>query len=284
MNLAYRNILEESTIYLTDFSCADGRGLLKQKGLYKIIWAMDDISGLTVDGSQFTLKRDEVLFCTPLNFVDIPLRHKALVSVVFNREFYCIRDNDHEVSCNGLLFYGSSSPVTIDLDEREKSTFKDIYDVLEDEFGYCDTVQGEMLRVMLKRVIIKSTRLVRGKLMGAEISQNQVDMIRRFNILVEQQYRNFHQVSDYAPLLHKSPKTLYNTFSKYSDKTPLTLINERLLLEARRLLLFSDKTVEEIAFQLGFNDASHFSKFFSKNKGLSPAKFKKETLGNPQRK
>lgn len=169
------------------------------------------------------------------------------------------------------------------LTKSQKSNFQDIYKDLEKEFGCCDTLQGEMLRVMLKRLIIKSTRLAKGKLMGTEVSQNQVDMIRRFNILVEKQYRNCHQVSDYAPLLHKSPKTLYNTFSKYSDRTHLTLINERLLLEARRLLLFSDKTVEEIADGLGFNDASHFSKFFSKNKGLDPVKFKKGTLGNPQR-
>jgi len=283
MNLVYRNILEESNINLTDFMCATGRCLLKQKGLYKIIWAMDDIADLTLDGCSFILKKDEVLFCTPLNFIDIPIRHKAIAALVFNREFYCIRDNDHEVSCDGLLFYGSSMPVTIDLDEKEKNTFRDTYKILREEFGYCDTTQGEMLRIMLKRLIIKSTRLVKGKLMGSDVSQSQVYMIRRFNILVEKHYRNFHQVSDYAPLLHKSPKTLYNTFSKYSDNTPLTLINERLLLEARRLLLFSDKTVEEIAYELGFNEAGHFSKFFTKNKGLSPIKFKKETLRNAQR-
>lgn len=120
MNLVYRNILEESNVHLTDFSCADGRSLLKRTGLYNIIWAMDDVSDLTVDGCQFTLNRNEVVFCTPLNFIDIPLRHNAIVSVVFNREFYCIRDNEREVSCNDLLFYGSSSPVTIDLDEKSK--------------------------------------------------------------------------------------------------------------------------------------------------------------------
>ncbi|HZJ19694.1 MAG TPA: AraC family transcriptional regulator [Pricia sp.] len=283
MNLVYRNILEESNINLTDFTCADGRSLLKQKGLYKIIWAKDDIADLSLDGCPFILKKDEVLFCTPLNFIDIPMRHEAIAVLVFNREFYCIRDNDHEVSCNGLLFYGSSMPVTIDLDEKGKNTFRDTYKILQEEFDYCDTTQGEMLRIMLKHLIIKSTRSVKGKMMGADVSQSQVDMIRRFNILVEKHYRDFHQVSDYAPLLHKSPKTLYNTFSKYSDKTPLTLINERLLLEARRLLLFSNKTVEEIAYELGFNDASHFSKFFTKNKCLSPVKFKKETLAQLNR-
>ena len=80
---------------------------------------------------------------------------------------------------------------------------------------------------------------------------------------------------DYADLLFKSPKTLSNLFHKYGEKTPLQVIHNRVLLEAKRLLLYSDKTLEEITHNLGYTDSEHFSKFFKKHEGLSPRLFRK---------
>jgi len=81
-------------------------------------------------------------------------------------------------------------------------------------------------------------------------------------------------VKDYATLLFKSPKTLSNIFSKHIGKSPLTVINERIILEAKRLLLYSQKSTDEIAQELGYKDTGHFSKFFKKHAGYSPSNFK----------
>ena len=93
--------------------------------------------------------------------------------------------------------------------------------------------------------------------------------------MVEKYFREKHQVKDYADLLFRSPKTLSNLFHKYGKKTPLSIIHERIILEAKRLLLYSDKATEEIAFDLGYKDSGHFSKFFKKQEGVSPSLFKK---------
>ena len=87
-------------------------------------------------------------------------------------------------------------------------------------------------------------------------------------------FRNKHSVADYAVLLQKSPKTLSNVFSKYNAKTPLKVISERICLEAQRLLFFSNKSISEIGFELGFTDVSHFSKFFKKHYQKTPAAFR----------
>jgi len=278
MNQVYYDALENSKIALTNFTCADGRSLLKDKSLFKIIWAKEEIPDLIVDGCTFHLKEDQMVFCTPLNVLEVGLKHNELISIVFNREFYCIHDNDIEVSCNGFLFYGSSSPVLVDLDDAQKEAFNTIYDVLSKEFEFRDSTQGEMLRAMLKRLLIKSTRLARKNLVQPNLPQDTMDIIRKFNILVEKNFRTHHKVVDYAEMLFKSPKTLSNTFSKYSEKTPLTSINERIILEARRLLIFSHQSVQEISYELGYTDESHFSKFFTKHTGNSPAKFKKRAI------
>ena len=97
-------------------------------------------------------------------------------------------------------------------------------------------------------------------------------------MLVEGHFREKHKVIDYAELLNKSPKTLSNLFTKYNNKTPLQVISDRIILEAKKLLLLSKQSSKEIAYSLGFSEPSHFSKFFKNQVGTSPINFKKDTL------
>jgi len=121
--------------------------------------------------------------------------------------------------------------------------------------------------------------MVKEELVAPEINNAQLNVIREYNILVEKHFKELHQVKDYADLLFKSPKTLSNLFHQFGKKTPLSVIHERIILEAKRLLLYSDKTAEEIAYELGYKDAGHFSKFFKKHEGNSPNIFRKEKQG-----
>ncbi|WP_255452776.1 AraC family transcriptional regulator [Aquimarina sp. RZ0] len=271
---------DESLFIFTDFNCSSSLNLLRDTGLYKIIWSKDYSVNIRVDGSLITLKKDQIIFCTPLNILEIEKSTEGMLSLVFNREFYCIRDHDQEVSCNGFLFFGSSVPQVLSLNEKEKESFSMLFYFFKEEFENKDHIQGEMLRTLLKRFLIKSRRLIKKDISEPELPNNQLDIIRRFNILIEQHFREKHQVSDYAELLFRSPKTLSNLFRKYSDKSPLAMINERIVLEAKRLLLYSDKTSEEIAYELGYKEAGHFSKFFKKHVSYSPSEFKSKKLLN----
>ncbi len=280
MKLEYTSIKDESSFILTDFNCASSRLLLKSHGFYKIIWCKEDKASIMVDGYSIDLKKDQVIFCTPLNILDIPFNINGLISIVFNREFYCIRDHDKEVSCNGFLFFGSSLPPVITLWERDRKSFEMILFLFEEEFEIKDHIQGEMLRTLLKRMLITSRRLVKKELVSPNLPNAQLDGIRKFNLLVEKHFREEHQVAFYADALHKSAKTLSNQFKKYNDKSPLKVINDRIVLEAKRLLLYSDKTAEEIAYELGYKEPGHFSKFFKKQTSFSPIEFKKMHLGD----
>jgi AraC-like DNA-binding protein len=107
-----------------------------------------------------------------------------------------------------------------------------------------------------------------------QLPEAEFDLVRRFNLLVENHYRQFHQVQDYANLLNKSPKTLSNLFAQYNHKTPLQVIKDRIVIEAKRLLHYTDKSAKEIAFELGFDDPANFSRFFKQQTGLPPSDFK----------
>ena len=276
MKLEYYTIKDDDNFILTNFNCEPSQELLKDNGLYKIVWCKDNAATIQIDGYELSLEQDQVIFCTPLNVMQVGLDTRGLVAFVFNKEFFCIQTHDEQVSCNGFLFFGSAQPQIVQLSEKEKRHFSTLLHFFEEDLSIKDQLQGEMLRSLLKRLLILSTRMVKKEVLQPDITNAQLDTIRQYNLLVEKHFREKHQVRDYADLLYKSPKTLSNLFHKYGGKTPLAIIHERILLEARRLLLYSDKTMEEIAFLLGYQDPGHFSKFFKKHEGLSPTIFKKE--------
>tara|TARA_B110000090_G_C13393438_1_gene450323 strand:+ start:604 stop:1446 length:843 start_codon:yes stop_codon:yes gene_type:complete len=278
MNFKFSKKKAQGSLILTDFNCSSFEKQLGAGEFYKIIWAKDDAITMLIDGYSVRLEKNHVLFCTPFNNIQLEPFISGGISLIFDREFYCIRDHDHEVSCNGFLFLGSSAPAMVKLTEKESQSFKLHFMFLEEEFETEDHIQGEMLRVLLKRLIIKSVRLLKKTIVDPTLEQPKIDIIRRFNLLVETSFREKHKVSEYADLLNKSPKTLSNLFSKYTNKTPLQVINERIILEAKKLLLQSDKSSKEIAFNLGFLEASHFSKFFKNQVGMSPIHFKKNII------
>ncbi len=275
MRLDYHDIKEEARFILTNFQCAPSLNLLKEKNFYKSIWCTTGEQHLIVDGYEVTLKAHQVLFCTPVNIVEVPQDNRGLIAYAFNREFYCIREHDQEVSCMGILFFGSSNAPIINLSDKDQATMNAMLLLFQEEFENKDHIQGEMLRTLLKRFLIMATRLIKREENVDNMSVKQVDLIRKFNILVEQHYKEKHQVADYADLLFKSPKTLSNFFKKHDVKSPLRIINDRITAEAKRLLRYSDLTAEEIAFELGYKEPSHFSKFFKKHTGVSPLTYRK---------
>lgn len=275
MKLEYNNIKENGSFVLTNFQCGPSLQLLTKQGYYKIIWCKGDAIDIIVDGYHVTLEKNQVLFTTPVNVVEIPANNSGLISFIFNKEFYCVYTNDSEVSCAGLLFYGANHAPIVTLNETEQKSFDSMLFLFQEEFETQDNIQGEMLRTLLKRMLIKSTRLIRNDQPEQNMSDKQVDLIRKFNMLVELHFKQKHQVADYADLLFKSPKTLSNFFKKHNVPSPLKTINERIALEAKRLLRYSDKTAEEIAYELGYSEPSHFSKFFKKQEGVSPLGYRK---------
>ena len=183
-------------------------------------------------------------------------------------------DHDSEVSCNGILFFGTQDLPIITIPVEQKRKFNVLYEVFEEEFSTSDKIKGDMLQMLLKRLIIMCTRLAKEQLIVRTLDNEQIDVVRKFNVLVDTHFKTKRKVSDYADLLFKSPKTLSNLFAIYNQKSPQQIILERLALEAKRLMSFTDKQNQEIACELGFNDPAHFSRYFKKMTVHSPSRYR----------
>lgn len=229
---------------------------------------------LSVDEVLIPLNKDQMTFITPVKYVKILEGHGKVNILQFNRPFYCIKENDHEVSCDGILYFGAQGVPIIDLEDKDVQSFERLLGVLKEEFEITDTIQEEMLRAVLKKWLIKATRLVKSQNKFVGEKETKAELLRQFKILVEKNYRTHHKVSDYANLLNKSPKTISNQFRILGQISPSMMIHNRITIEAKRYLLYSPLSIKEIANNLGFENPSSFSHHFKKQTGLAPKQFK----------
>jgi AraC-like DNA-binding protein len=238
-----------------------------------LLWITQDGTILEIDNVQHTFNENQIVSLTDFNSIKV-ISVSKLIHIKFNKSFYCIIHSDSEVGCKGLLFFGAQRVPIITIPEEDIEKFEVLIQMLSIEMESKDDLQIEMLQMMLKRLLIMCTRLYKLQNDLQSADSQTLDLVREFNLLVEIHFKTNHAVSDYAKMLHKSPKTLSNHFSKTYNKTPLQFIQERLLLEAKRFLHYTDKPIKEIAYDLGFDDVQGFSRFFKNKEGISPTIFK----------
>ncbi len=244
---------------------------------HTIAWNRGENQIVTIDQVEYVFEKNAILPLM-LNQTYSFEKSEAIVAWKFNREFYCILNHDAEVGCVGFLFFGPISTMFIKISSEYEVRLNQLREIFIEEFESADSIQGDMLRMLLVRLIIKLTRLAKIQFIEKDIvNEKQFNIIRQYNVLVEFHFRKEHQVKFYAEQLNKSPKTISNIFSMYSKKSPLNIIHDRIITEAKRLFYYTDKSVKEISVELGFEDSAHFSKFFKNYTSQSPTELKKAT-------
>ncbi|MBZ0327144.1 MAG: helix-turn-helix domain-containing protein [Altibacter sp.] len=238
-----------------------------------LIWFKTDNNKINIDAIDYIFNANDIISLTEFHTIRVDQIIQATL-IKWNRTFYCVVDHDIEVGCKGILYYGASTVPIIKLDENHIDVLTTLFKMLYIEMKSRDNLQLEMLQMMLKRLLILCTRIYKEQNMVSKLRTQSIDAIREYNYLVEQHFKTKHTVTEYAALLFKSPKTLSNLFKKYGATTPQQFIQNRIMLEARRLLIYSEKSISEIGFDLGFSDLQSFSRFFRKQEGNSPQKFR----------
>lgn len=142
------------------------------------------------------------------------------------------------------------------------------------EFGRKQEWQTDILRSYLRILLIYLSRLYQERYESNEQFLKQNSLLQRFKNLLSQNYTTIHTVAGYASLLSVTPNHLNETIKKVSGQSANQWIQQRLALEARRLLFHTDLSVKEVAYELGFNEAAYFNRFFKRNTALTPQSFR----------
>lgn len=136
----------------------------------------------------------------------------------------------------------------------------------------CDAaVMGYIFVLMTEETI---PNLLSGMEPTPKLDSSDSGILYQYQILVEKHFRAHLSIEDYCRMLGVTRIKLIELCKSISEFTPLELVHKRMILEAKRELLNSSKTVNEITFELGFADSAYFSRFFKKQTGFSPSHFR----------
>lgn len=251
------------------------------KSYIKVLYLSEGFE-IKVDFNIYNTNGPTLFFISPNQVLSIDeLGGQPGLLVFYNRDFYCIQLHDEEVACDGLLFNNINNMPMTNIPEQDASFIEYLFSRIKDEFELRDSSLEEMIRTYLKQLLIKSTRLWKLQhLEGAMASRPNTDIefFRKFTQLVEANYKEKHNVADYADMLLLAPKTLTHRFKRLSLPQPNDMIKNRIILEAKRLLVHTDRTAKEIAYALGYDDPAYFSRLFFIKTGEPPSGFRKKYL------
>jgi len=146
---------------------------------------------------------------------------------------------------------------------------------IESEFAKLQNDSPHLIRSILYQLMIQLNRTYACQHDTASDDTRLNPMVFRFRKAVDQDYKRLQTVEEYANLLHISPGHLNKICKKYLNKNASTVIKERIMLEAKRLILYSGETITEVAYKLNFEDSSNFSRFFSSQQQETPGEFRK---------
>jgi AraC-like DNA-binding protein len=157
------------------------------------------------------------------------------------------------------------------MDEEAKIKLKPTIDLLFQEKSN-ETIQA-LLFVLLKQI----QNLFSEKVIDQN-SKHQIVIFKRFKYLVDENFANNWALTEYANQLNITTHHLNSIVKSVCNKTTSDIIKERILVEAKQLLQFSDYTISEITLKLGFEDSSYFARYFKKHTSTSPLEFRKHHL------
>lgn len=270
-NYSYQNIFSLQTVQFEELCVVNSPQQIDQ---YKVFWIKEGAGRYNIDFKSYSFEDGVLFFLSPGQVFSVDSEKiKEAYQLSFTRDFYCIQTHDTEVSCNGVLFNNIYETPFVVPSGKEVSKLDFILQNLIEEFELEETAQYDMLQSLLKQFIVYSVRIKKEKDVVKESVETK--LFKDFSLLVEQNFKKIHRVTEYAYRLGLSPKSLTKHLQKIGTETPSDFIKNRIITEAKRLLLYTDDSIKEVAFDLGFNDPAYFSRFFTKSTGQSPKQFKR---------
>ncbi|OJJ21899.1 hypothetical protein BKI52_15035 [marine bacterium AO1-C] len=228
-----------------------------------------------IDYHSYKFEPYQVHFVAPGQIHQVAVNAKPSGWVItFARDFLIENNIPESFLTNINLFkqFGETPPLHIDKAtcDRLMHIMEQMEDCMPLEFQYRIRALGALLQLFL--IYCNNSCTLDTRQLDEENSG--VCLLRDFKDLVETNYQQWHKVGTYAEAIPISPKHLSFTVKNLTGKTAKEFIQDRLVLEAKRLLMHTELSVKEVAYRLGFEEPLHFSNFFKKQVGISPSGFK----------
>jgi AraC family transcriptional regulator, transcriptional activator of pobA len=247
---------------------------------YTIIWVKKGKGTHFIDFRKYEVKADTIYFLTPEQVHDLQLEKGAegyvlLFTPDFTMEYglslQFIENTGFFFRCDDL------APFHIPKDV-DSSNLEHLVHHIRDEFNGSSPYYLDAIGSWLKLFLLECKRL------SMQVSQSpeprtstRAVLVKQFRDQLESNYNRWHKVADYARELHITPNYLNEVLSIETGTSAKDFILDRIMLEAKRFAGFAELSAKEVAYTLGFEDPSHFSKLFRQHQDKSFTDFREET-------
>lgn len=229
---------------------------------FEIIWFREvyETSCLELDFESYKLENNQICIIAPGQAFNMKLEGEEGYAMAISREIFTEACDIESVLTGGILPFF--------LDPKNEETCSTLISLIEQE--YKATSRTELLKAYLKAFCI----IIGEQIKTQEPLLHDRQRIQELVGLIEKHYIDHKETGFYAEKLKITTHHLNDIVRLLRGTTVKKMINQRLILEAKRELSFGALTIKEIAFRLGFNDTSYFSRFFKKHTGKTPDYFK----------
>ena len=243
-----------------------------RKAYYMLVFVKHSRGRHWVDAVPYVRKNHTLYFSTPTQLLvkEEPTPFWG-TRLTFTNEFLALQQN--AALCNLPLIQNPHNGHELRLTTADEAFVDDLLAKLEVEHQRPGAWQHQMLGAGLAMLLTYLSRLYTEQFPGGELSADQ-RLLRAYQASIEAHFRELHEVSAYAALLHISAGHLSEVVKAQSGKSAIKHLHERLVLEAKRLLFYTPQSLKELAYDLGFSEASYFNRFFKRETGLTPTEYR----------
>lgn len=224
---------------------------------YVIYWVHEGSGKHIIDFEEYEIKSNRIFFIRP---EQVHFLHEE------GRMKYSALQFTEDFMTPYLATIQKGMAVFKDIKERIAILFNQIYaESVSCLPNSCAIIQSEINTLLLE--------LERISLPTFNVS-TMPELLNKYKDMIDKNFMRERQVQSYAAQLGISSNYLNVLTRKHLGKSALNMINDRVMLEIKRLLLRTDYDISEIAYKLGFNELSYFSRFFKRNTGMTPIEFR----------
>lgn len=244
-------------------------------GFYHIIWFQKGNPTHLVDFNPLKIKPNTLLFLNKDTVQRFDKKTKFEgKAILFTDSFFCKSEADTKFFRSNIMFNDLYSVSQIQIGKHNK-LFPELLQQMANELqNVKDNHQADILKNLLHNFLLYAEREKR-KQNFIEIKKDaDFDYVMLFKDLLENKYKTQKQVNYYAKEMGISEKRLNQATSKILGKSPKEIIDDRILLEAKRILAHTNESVKEICYFLGFEEPTNFIKYFKKHSKITPTEFR----------
>jgi AraC-like DNA-binding protein len=263
-------------LYKFEENCFSGQ--IQRNNYFTLIWVKEGAGKIKTGFSEFDFKGNTLFAFSPLQpFIFSTENAIRGVVINFHPEFMFIHQHEKEKAFKEVLYNNTNLPPFVHIDNNSTSTFDMLCEKIEAEMQNFSMAQQDLLVAYLRIFLISLSRLKMEQqplaaVAGKESKEHHI--LQKLKDAIEENFRAKHSPGDYAAMLYVTTKTLAKVSKSHYNKTISNIINERIIIEAKRELYLTNKAVKEIAYELGYEDEYYFSRFFKVNTNVSPQKYR----------